>query len=151
MSSRDDPEARKKAEEKAKADRKEKYEKKLKVDPTTEEAEVNPADLAANFFKDDQWGPQWAVIEFDDDACLMNVTKAGKEKDGYYAPAGTILPLGAALPKMTVLKYGGFFPPGTSFPGGVLVPLHARMVNILPQKTKPDGVKLPEESICSIQ
>lgn len=62
-----------------------------------------------------------------------------------------ILPLGGALSEQTVLKYGGYFPPGTSFPGGVMIPLHARMVNILPQATRPDPVALAEESICVVQ
>ncbi|WWD06195.1 hypothetical protein V865_004281 [Kwoniella europaea PYCC6329] len=71
--------------------------------------------------------------------------------DGYYVPAGSILPLGAQMPEMTVLQYGGYFPEGTSFPGGVMVPMHARMVNILPEQTiKPSG-PIASESMCSIQ
>lgn len=46
---------------------------------------------------------------------------------------------------MTVLQYGGYFPAGTAFPGGVMVPLHARMVNVLPQETKEEGSKVVEE------
>jgi hypothetical protein len=155
----------------------------------------------------------------DADGCLKNVTDAGKEKDGFFAPAGTyviltpicrhpspyssclipIYPL--FLPPFDVLvgeradrqeftigscdawndcieiwrvslasslsvfpviifrrperdRRGEkrnelerveteeereranprYFPAGTSFPGGVMVPLHARMVNLLPQK-----------------
>ncbi|GHJ85357.1 hypothetical protein NliqN6_1759 [Naganishia liquefaciens] len=51
----------------------------------------------------------------------------GDLKDGYFVPSGSVLPLGAGIPARTVLKYGGYFPAGTSFPGGIIVPLHARM------------------------
>jgi hypothetical protein len=73
-----------------------------------------------------------------------------------------ILPLGASIPKATVLRYGGYvmilceltsssyFPEGTSFPQGVQVPLHARMVNILPEETK-DPPKVIPEGMCLIQ
>ncbi|ORY31784.1 hypothetical protein BCR39DRAFT_525347 [Naematelia encephala] len=60
-----------------------------------------------------------------------------------------ILPLGASFPEMTVLKYGGYFPPGTSFPGGILTPVHARMVNLLPQESKKS--QDTSEGSCLIQ
>ncbi|KAK4683737.1 hypothetical protein P7C73_g6490, partial [Tremellales sp. Uapishka_1] len=44
-----------------------------------------------------------------------------------------------------------YFPAGTSFQGGVMVPLHARMVNILPAETKPAPLASASESLCSIQ
>ncbi|RSH90719.1 hypothetical protein EHS25_009894 [Saitozyma podzolica] len=121
-----------------------------KADPGTVEDTLGPGELEREWFKDGEWKAGWANVEFDGDACLKNVTKAGKEKDGFFAPAGTMLPLGAALPQMTVLKYGGYFPAGTSFPGGVMIPLHARMVNILPQETTVPG-STPEESLCVVQ
>lgn len=61
------------------------------------------------------------------------------------------LPLGAALPEMTILKYGGYFPQGTAFPGGVLVPMHARMVNVLPEETSAPSAAAPSESLCLVQ
>lgn len=44
-----------------------------------------------------------------------------------------------------------YFPAGTSFPGGVMVPLHARMVNLLPQMTIDKSNPWNNESLCSIQ
>jgi len=44
-----------------------------------------------------------------------------------------------------------YFPAGTSFPGGVMVPLHARMVNLLPQMTVDKSNPWNNESLCSIQ
>ena len=35
--------------------------------------------------------------------------------------------VGAGIQAGTILKYGGYFPAGTAFPKGVIVPLHARM------------------------
>jgi hypothetical protein len=61
------------------------------------------------------------------------------------------LPLGAAIPEMTILKYGGYFPQGTAFPGGVLVPMHARMVNVLPEEASAKSPPAPSESLCLIQ
>lgn len=63
-----------------------------------------------------------------------------------------MLPLGAAIPTGTVLKYGGYFPAGTSFPRGIIVPLHARLVNVLPIETPPERTE-PEkqEGLCVIQ
>ena len=61
------------------------------------------------------------------------------------------LPLGAAIPEMTILKYGGYFPQGTAFPGGVLVPMHARMVNVLPEETSAPSGPAPSESLCLVQ
>ncbi|KAK6904843.1 hypothetical protein I204_08368 [Kwoniella mangroviensis CBS 8886] len=120
-----------------------------KADPSTVEQLVDSDDLGREQFKEGQWRPSWANVEFDEDACLQNVMFV--PPDGYYVPAGSMLPLGAQMPEMTVLQYGGYFPEGTSFPGGVLVPMHARMVNILPEQTiKPSG-PVASESICSIQ
>lgn len=36
----------------------------------------------------------------------------GDLKEGYFVPAGAMLPLGAAIQSGTVLKYGGYFPAG---------------------------------------
>ncbi|WVQ94017.1 hypothetical protein IAU59_001095 [Kwoniella sp. CBS 9459] len=133
-------------EEAVKAKRKE-YLKKC--DPSTVDELVSGEETGKKWFEEGKWGPGWAKIEFDGDACLKNVTKSAA--DGFYAPAGSILPLGAQMPEMTVLKYGGYFPEGTSFPGGVSVPMHARMVNLLPEKTKTKAAAAAEESLCSIQ
>lgn len=43
-----------------------------------------------------------------------------------------------------------YFPPGTSFPGGVMVPMHARMVNLLPEETT-EASGLSAESLCLVQ
>lgn len=43
-----------------------------------------------------------------------------------------------------------YFPAGTSFQGGVMIPLHARMVNILPEETK-DPKTVLEETLCVVQ
>jgi hypothetical protein len=79
---------------------------------------------------------------------IDNITKSGKEADEFIIPAGSIFPLGCAIPNNMVLQYGAYFPPGTMvsfdnhlptpiasfgidsayFPDGVLVPIHARMV-----------------------
>ncbi|AAW46086.1 hypothetical protein CNK00340 [Cryptococcus deneoformans JEC21] len=66
---------------------------------------------------------------------LDNVTLAGKTITEYIVPAGSMFTLGAALPNHTVLKWGAYFPPGTMFPDGVLVPIHARMVSVQPLET----------------
>nr|XP_018266400.1 uncharacterized protein I303_00375 [Kwoniella dejecticola CBS 10117]OBR88558.1 hypothetical protein I303_00375 [Kwoniella dejecticola CBS 10117] len=128
---------RKKAEERAKAKKKEEEEIKRnrkeylkKCDPSTVEELIDGDETGKKWFEEGKWRPAWANVEFDEDACLKNVLKT--KADGFYAPAGTILPLGAQMPEMTVLKYGGYFPEGTSFPGGVSVPMHARMVNVCP-------------------
>ncbi|WWC97426.1 hypothetical protein V866_004306 [Kwoniella sp. B9012] len=120
-----------------------------KADPSTVEQLVDSDDLGREQFREGGWRPSWANVEFDEDACLQNVMFV--PADGFYVPAGSILPLGAQMPEMTVLQYGGYFPEGTSFPGGVMVPMHARMVNILPEQTiKPTG-PIASESMCSIQ
>nr|KIR88466.1 hypothetical protein I308_01534 [Cryptococcus tetragattii IND107] len=137
-------------EEKLKAKRKE-YLKKS--DPATVEELLGGKTLEKDYFKEGEWKPSWAHLEFNGDACLDNVSK--KSSEGFYVPAGTILPLGASMQPMTVVKYGGqlmrYFPEGTSFPGGVLVPMHARMVNLLPKETTKPASKLNEESLCTIQ
>nr|KIR83175.1 hypothetical protein I308_06515 [Cryptococcus tetragattii IND107] len=69
---------------------------------------------------------------------LDNVTSAGKTITEYIVPAGSMFTLGAALPNHTVLKWGAYFPPGTMFPDGVLVPIHARMVSVQPLETPKD-------------
>ncbi|WVW81408.1 hypothetical protein I302_103401 [Kwoniella bestiolae CBS 10118] len=120
-----------------------------KADPSTVEELVGSDELARKHLKEGEWRPSWANVEFDEDACLQNIMFIPQE--GYYAPAGTILPLGAQMPEMTVLRYGGYFPEGTSFPGGVIIPLQARMVKILPEQTvKPSG-PIASESLCLIQ
>ncbi|WVQ80085.1 hypothetical protein IAT38_002186 [Cryptococcus sp. DSM 104549] len=136
---------KKKEEEEIKAKRKE-YMKK--ADPSTVDELLGAKDLEKDYFQEGKWRPAWAQVEFDGDACLSNVLK--KKKEGFYVPAGSMTPLGAQMPEMTVLKYGGYFPEGTSFPGGVMVPLYARMVNLLPQETKNPSSAF-EESMCSIQ
>jgi hypothetical protein len=55
--------------------------------------------------------------------------------------------MSARRPYGLIVRY---FPAGTSFPGGVMVPMHARMVNILPQETTVPG-STPEESLCLLQ
>ncbi|WVF66671.1 hypothetical protein IAT40_001412 [Kwoniella sp. CBS 6097] len=121
-----------------------------KANSATVEHMVGAEDLAKDHFKEGEWKPSWAAVEFDGDACLSNVT-ASKVNEGFYAPAGTILPLGAQMPEMTVLRYGGYIPEGTSFPGGVMVPMHARMVNLLPEQSFPAAPPSAAESLCSIQ
>ena len=61
---------------------------------------------------------------------IDNVTKEGKKADGFIVPAGSMFPLGCAIPNHTVshydsctlslmsdgaqvLQYGAYFPPGT--------------------------------------
>lgn len=44
---------------------------------------------------------------------IDNITKSGKEADGFIIPAGSMFPLGCAIPNNTVLQYGAYFPPGT--------------------------------------
>ncbi|KAK1927978.1 hypothetical protein DB88DRAFT_508035 [Papiliotrema laurentii] len=127
-----------------------KYQKEAARGTTTVDELVGVADLEKNFFTEGEWQPAWAHVEFDGDACLKNNSKMGKAAEGFFVPAGSILPLGAALPDMTVLKYGGYFPAGTSFQGGVMIPLHARMVNILPEETK-DPKTVLEETLCVVQ
>ncbi|KIR51418.1 hypothetical protein I315_06116 [Cryptococcus gattii Ru294] len=137
-------------EEKLKAKGKE-YLKKS--DPATVEKLLGGKTLEKDYFKEGEWKPSWAHLEFNGDACLDNVLK--KSSEGFYVPAGAILPLGASMKPMTVVKYGGqlmrYFPEGTSFPGGVLVPMHARMVNLLPKETTKPASKLSEDSLCTIQ
>jgi hypothetical protein len=41
------------------------------------------------------------------------VTKAGKEADGFTIPAGSMFPLGCAIPNHTTLQHGMYFPPGS--------------------------------------
>ncbi|WVR03395.1 hypothetical protein IAU60_000386 [Kwoniella sp. DSM 27419] len=137
--------AKKKEEEQARARQKE-YMKKC--DPSTVEELVGGDETRSKWFNEGRWGPKWAKVEFNDDACLTNVTK--DKAEGFYVPAGSILPLGAQMPEMTVLQYGGYFPEGTSFPGGVSVPMHARMVNLLPEETKSKEHQL-DESLCLVQ
>ncbi|WRT63595.1 uncharacterized protein IL334_000518 [Kwoniella shivajii] len=137
---------KKKEEEEIKAKRKA-YMKKC--DPSRVEELLDGDEIGKKWFEQGKWRPGWANVEFDGDACLSNQLK--NKADGFYAPAGTILPLGAQMPEMTVLKYGGYFPEGTSFPGGVSVPMHARMVNLLPEETKPKHDPKIDESMCLLQ
>ncbi|OXB35600.1 hypothetical protein LQV05_006353 [Cryptococcus neoformans] len=133
-------------EEKSKAKRKEHLKKS---DPATVEELFGGKTLEKDYFKEGEWKPSWTHLEFNGDACLDNILK--KSSEGFYVPAGTILPLGASMQPMTVVRYGGYFPEGTSFPGGVLMPMHARMVNLLPKETTKPASKLSEESLCTIQ
>ena len=41
------------------------------------------------------------------------VTKAGKEASGFTLPAGSMFPLGCAIPNHTTLQHGTYFPPGS--------------------------------------
>jgi hypothetical protein len=41
------------------------------------------------------------------------VTKAGKEASGFTLPAGSVFPLGCAIPNHTTLQHGMYFPPGS--------------------------------------
>ncbi|OCF34755.1 hypothetical protein I317_03065 [Kwoniella heveanensis CBS 569] len=121
-----------------------------KADPTTVENMIGAEDRAKDHLKEGRWKPSWAAVEFDGDACLSNITFS-KPNEGFYAPAGTILPLGAQMPEMTVLRYGGYIPEGTSFPGGVMVPMHARMVILLPEQSFPAAPPSVAESLCLVQ
>ncbi|WVQ84939.1 hypothetical protein IAT38_007102 [Cryptococcus sp. DSM 104549] len=145
-SSEDKKKQNKKEEDELKAKRKAYM---AKADPSTVDQFMGAGDLSKDWFKEGEWKPAWSQVEFDGDACLANVLS--KPKEGFYAPAGTVLPLGAQMPEMTVLKYGGYIPEGTSFPGGVMVPMHARMVNLLPQQTFKSPSPAASESMCSIQ
>ncbi|TYJ51492.1 hypothetical protein B9479_007939 [Cryptococcus floricola] len=71
----------------------------------------------------------WPKPVFDANTAL-NDTGTGFGE--YVVPAGSMFTLGAAMPNHTVLKWGAYFPPGTMFPDGVLVPIHARMVSVQP-------------------
>ncbi|ODO05422.1 hypothetical protein L198_02115 [Cryptococcus wingfieldii CBS 7118] len=136
---------KKKAEEELKAARKKYMDK---ANPKTVDQLLGEKDLEKDYFKEGEWRPSWAYVEFNGDACLADVLE--KKVEGFYVPAGTMLPLGAQMFEMTVVKYGGYFPEGTSFPGGVMVPMHARMVNLLPKETKKGAAKM-EESLCLVQ
>ena len=41
------------------------------------------------------------------------ITKAGKEASGFTLPAGSMFPLGCAIPNHTTLQHGMYFPPGS--------------------------------------
>ena len=91
----------------------------------------------------DTYVPSYCLPEFGKDGVVK-----GELKDGYFVPSGAMLPcecghmkgcdanadecnmrcsVGAGIQAGTILKYGGYFPAGTAFPKGVIVPLHARM------------------------
>ncbi|WVR03594.1 hypothetical protein IAU60_000586 [Kwoniella sp. DSM 27419] len=91
----------------------------------------------------------WPKPEFGASTTIDNITKEGKTITEFIVPAGSMFSLGAALPNHTVLKWGAYFPPGTMFPDGVLVPIHARMVSVQPLKTPPE-VPPPSEAVCVI-
>ncbi|WVO21085.1 uncharacterized protein IAS62_002389 [Cryptococcus decagattii] len=120
-----------------------------KSDPATVEELLGGKTLEKYCFTEGKWKPSWAHLEFNGDVCLDDVSK--KSNEGFYVPVGTILPLGASMQPMTAVKYGGYFPEGTSFSDGVFVPMHARMMNLLPQETTKPASKLSEESLCTIQ
>ncbi|WVQ73335.1 hypothetical protein IAR50_002903 [Cryptococcus sp. DSM 104548] len=146
MSSAEDKKKKKKKEEEELKKKRKEY--MDKANPSTVEKMLGGGDLAKGYFKEGEWKPSWTYLEFNGDACLADML--GKPQEGFYAPAGTMLPLGAQLPEMTVLKYGGYIPEGTSFPGGVMVPMHARMVNLLPKETTKPSPPSASESLCSI-
>ncbi|WWD22531.1 hypothetical protein CI109_107024 [Kwoniella shandongensis] len=91
----------------------------------------------------------WPKPEFGESTIIDNVTKEGKTITEFVVPAGSMFALGAALPNHTVLKWGAYFPPGTMFPDGVLVPIHARMVSVQPLKTTTPPPP-PVEAVCTI-
>ncbi|WVF65936.1 hypothetical protein IAT40_000674 [Kwoniella sp. CBS 6097] len=91
----------------------------------------------------------WPKPEFGTSTTIDNVTKEGKTINEFVVPAGSMFSLGAALPNHTVLKWGAYFPPGTMFPDGVLVPIHARMVSVQPLKTSIPP-KAAVEPVCII-
>ncbi|KAK1926299.1 hypothetical protein DB88DRAFT_157884 [Papiliotrema laurentii] len=91
----------------------------------------------------------WPKPEWGDSMQIDNVTLAGRKADGFIIPAGSMFPLGCAIPNHTVLRHGMYFPPGTMFPDGVLVPIHARMVSVQPIKTK-QAAQPPPEAVCLI-
>ncbi|XAO26670.1 hypothetical protein I312_105509 [Cryptococcus bacillisporus CA1280] len=71
----------------------------------------------------------WPVPKF---GASTTLNDPGGDFGEYVVPAGSMFTLGAALPNHTVLKWGAYFPPGTMFPDGVLVLIHARMVSVQP-------------------
>ncbi|RSH91358.1 hypothetical protein EHS25_009657 [Saitozyma podzolica] len=106
----------------------------------------------------------WPKPEFGPSTTIDNVTDKAKA-EGFIVPAGSMFPLislldrtrsfsadlnyGAAIPRST-LMHGAYFPPGTMFPQGVLVPIHARMVSVQPIQTfKPKAP--PPEPVCCVQ
>ncbi|KAK8845582.1 hypothetical protein IAR55_006298 [Kwoniella newhampshirensis] len=91
----------------------------------------------------------WPKPEFGPSTMIDNVTKEGKTFSEFVVPAGSMFALGAAIPNHTVLKWGAYFPPGTMFPDGVLVPIHARMVSVQPLET-PEPTPPPPEAVCAI-
>ncbi|WWC66810.1 uncharacterized protein I206_100717 [Kwoniella pini CBS 10737] len=91
----------------------------------------------------------WPKPEFGPSTTIDNITKEGKTINEFIVPAGSMFSLGAALPNHTSLKWGAYFPPGTMFPDGVLVPIHARMVSVQPIKTI-DPMKAPADPACVI-
>jgi len=91
----------------------------------------------------------WPKPEFGPSTTIDFITKEGQTADGFIIPAGSMFPLGCAIPNHTVLQYGMYFPPGTMFPDGVLVPIHARMVSVQPIETKSPEAMFTE-SVCAI-
>lgn len=53
---------KRKAKEKAEAEKKKKY--KAKIDPSTVEEQVSAEELRAEVFKEGEWRPNWAIVEF---------------------------------------------------------------------------------------
>ncbi|EIW72606.1 hypothetical protein M231_05167 [Tremella mesenterica] len=92
----------------------------------------------------------WPKPEFGPGTTIDNITKEGKTADEFILPAGSMFPLGCAIPAHTVLRYGMYFPPGTMFPDGVLVPIHARFVSVQPIETDKEGAPTIEPQ-CVIQ
>ncbi|KAH8078327.1 hypothetical protein HD553DRAFT_260599, partial [Filobasidium floriforme] len=84
-------------------------------------------------FGTDQTVPFWPEPEFGDKTEIKNVN--AKTCKGTWVAAGTMFPLGMAIPSNTVLHYGMYLPPGTMLPDGCLVPIHARMVSVVPLPT----------------
>ncbi|WVQ93567.1 hypothetical protein IAU59_000642 [Kwoniella sp. CBS 9459] len=91
----------------------------------------------------------WPKPEFGASTTIDNVTGDTKTITEFVVPAGSMFSLGAAMPNHTVLKWGAYFPPGTMFPDGVLVPIHARMVSVQPLKTSTPPKAAPEP-VCII-
>ncbi|KAJ9106983.1 hypothetical protein QFC20_003883 [Naganishia adeliensis] len=116
------------------------------------EAEAFPSNVAIvgseTAFGTYQTETTWPEPEFGDRTDIKNVN--GKTCKGTILAAGTMFPLGMAIPSDTVLPYGMYLPPGTMLPDGAIVPIHTRMVSVVPLPTKRKETSAPEETWCCI-
>ncbi|KAI9634065.1 uncharacterized protein MKK02DRAFT_38736 [Dioszegia hungarica] len=92
----------------------------------------------------------WPKPEFGPGTKIQFVTDEGQEAKGFVVAAGSMFPLGAAIPAKHTLQHGLYLPPGSMLPGGALVPIHQRMVSVQPIETK-KSLPGPAEPVCSIQ